>query len=206
MNPERLKLNAMSRREELKRNAEGSASETPAKSRRIDLDIPATEPSSTHASLSAVGNWIGALLHFMAVAKNGDEVDVCVCECRAWLEQEVRLAKPYLWDRMMKEMGSMKSFDVYDEAPTAMKSFDFYDEVPTAQCSQEQIDNALDRRWVEVWKTDTELRCRFVARGCLQDTAKMDDDALFASTPSLVTIRILLAVSLARNWAVTLCD
>ena len=34
----------------------------------------------------------------------------------------------------------------------------------------------------------------------------MDHDALFASTPSLVTTRILVAMSFARNWGVKVCD
>ena len=45
-----------------------------------------------------------------------------------------------------------------------------------------------------------------VVCGCLQDTARMDDDALFASTPSLVTMRILVAMSFVRNWGVKVCD
>ena len=78
----------------------------------------------------------------------------------------------------MKHMGSMKSF----------------------VCSKEQIDNALDGRWVNVWKTDAELRRRSVARACFQDTAKMGDDAMFASTPWFVTMRIRLTISLTREW------
>ena len=38
--------NVMSSREVLKQNAEGSATEVPAKSQRTDPDISATEPSS----------------------------------------------------------------------------------------------------------------------------------------------------------------
>ena len=65
----------------MKRHAEGSA---PAKSLRIDPDLPATEPSSKHARWSAAGNWIGSLRFTLsivgaerAVAKTGDEVEVC---------------------------------------------------------------------------------------------------------------------------------
>ena len=71
----------------------------------------------------------------------------------------------------MKGVGSVKSLGVYDE-------------VPTAHGSQEQIDNAFDGRRAKVWKTDSELTCRFVVCGSFHDTEKMDDDALLASTPS----------------------
>ena len=67
-------------------------------------------------------------------SKNGDEVKACVNAEPGQLEQEMRLAEPYPWDTefqpeaekpgTMEKMGSMKSFDVHDE-------------IPTAQCSQE---------------------------------------------------------------------
>ena len=105
-----------------------------------------------------------------AAANIGDEIEECVNAAPGELEQEMRLAEPYLWESefppeseqkagRMKEMGSMKSF-VYDEAPAA-------------QCSQDQMD-ALS------------------ARGCFQDIAKMDDTTLYGSTPSLVTRRTFL--------------
>ena len=59
----------------------------------------------------------------------------------------------------MKEMQSMKDFDVYDE-------------VPVKDCTDEQINEALDCRWVKVWKNETDLRCRVVVRGCFQNVEK----------------------------------
>ena len=65
------------------------------------------------------------------------------------IEQEMRLAEPLLWESefppeaekkgMMKEMNSMKDFDVYDE-------------VLVKDCTEEQVNEALDCRWVKVWK------------------------------------------------------
>ena len=55
---------------------------------------------------------------------------------------------------MQKEMKSMKEFDVYEE-------------VPIEQCSQEDIDSALDCKWVKRWKTANTVRCRLTARGML---------------------------------------
>ena len=93
----------------------------------------------------------------------------------------------------MKEMDSMRNFEVYDE-------------VKVDDCTQEQIDGALDCRWVKVWKSEDELRCRVAVRGCFQNVEKSEEDNLFASTPSLVTMRLLLCVALARNWGITMGD
>ena len=119
------------------------------------------------------------------------------------LDQEMRLSEPLLWESefppgaerrgMMKEMDSMRNFEVYDE-------------VKVDDCTQEQIDGALDCRWVKVWKSEDELRCRVVVRGCFQNVEKSEEDNLFASTPSLVTMRLLLCMALARNWGITMGD
>ena len=94
---------------------------------------------------------------------------------------------------MIKEMNSMKEFDVYDE-------------VMMKDCTDEQVSEALDCRWVKVWKSETDLRCRVVVRGCFHNVEKTEEDNLFASTPSLVTMRLLLCMALARNWGITLGD
>eukprot|EP00438_Fugacium_kawagutii_P003018 Skav203149 [mRNA] locus=scaffold626:61922:63415:+ [translate_table: standard] len=85
-----------------------------------------------------------------------------------------------------------------------MKGFDVFDEIPLEQCSQEDIDNALDCRWVKRRKTPRKVRCRLVARGCFQED--MDTDETFASTPTLVTLRVLLLLSLSRCWSIVTCD
>ena len=92
---------------------------------------------------------------------------------------------------MQTEMKSMKSFDVYDE-------------IPIQHCSQEDIDNALDGTWVKRRKTASKVRCRLCVRGCFQET--MDQDDVFASTPTLVTLRVLLLMTLSRCWTATTCD
>ena len=45
-----------------------------------------------------------------------------------------------------------------------------------------------------------------VVRGCFQNVEKSEEDNLFASTPSLVTMRPLLCMAVARNWGITLGD
>ena len=87
-----------------------------------------------------------------------------------------------------------------------MKEFNVYTETPIDKITPEQYNSAIDLRWVKRWKTDSELRMRLVARGCFQDDEKLDTDTLFASTPSLVTLRLMLAVSIARGWCISLAD
>ena len=68
---------------------------------------------------------------------------------------------------------------------------------------QEDIDNALDCTWVKRRKTPRKVRCRLVARGCFQED--MDTYDTCASTPTLVTLRVLLLLSLSRCWTVLTC-
>ena len=100
----------------------------------------------------------GCLLHSCeVVGKDGTKIDVDVNAEEGELDQEMRLSEPLLWESefppeaerrgMMKEMDSMRNFEVYDE-------------VKVDDCTQEQIDGALDCRWVKVWKSEDELRCR----------------------------------------------
>ena len=87
----------------------------------------------------------------------------------------MRLAEPLLWESefppeaekkgMMKEMNSMKDFDVYDE-------------VLVKDCTEEQVNEALDCRWVKFWKNETDLRCRVVVRGCFQHVEKNEENNL----------------------------
>lgn len=82
-----------------------------------------------------------------------------------------------LKEGMMTEMSFMRGFDVFDENPLE-------------HCSQDDIDNAADCRWVMRRETPHKVRCRLVAHGCFQED--MDTDDTFASTPTLVTLLLLL--------------
>ena len=89
--------------------------------------------------------WVASIVGVgEVVGKDGTKVEVEVNAEEGELEQELRLAEPLLWESefppeaekkgMMKEMQSMKDFDVYDE-------------VPVKDCTDEQINEALDCRW-----------------------------------------------------------
>ena len=47
---------------------------------------------------------------------------------------------------------------------------------------------------------------RLVVQGCFQDSSSIDVDSIYASTPSLVTLRLLLVMALARSWEISLAD
>ena len=72
--------------------------------------------------------------------------------------------------------------------------------------TEEQVRNAIGVKWVKRWKTDTDLRMRLAVQGCYQDAQALDSDTLFASTPSLVTLRIMLIMALRANWCINLAD
>ena len=87
-----------------------------------------------------------------AVAKNGDEIEICVNAEPGELEQEMRLAEPYLSQSefppeaekagVMQGVGPMKICVVYDKVPTAQRT------------QEEQIGKALDGCRVKIWKTE----------------------------------------------------
>ena len=79
----------------------------------------------------------------------------------------------------------------------------FYEE-RVDQLTQEQLDNAISTKWVKTGKPDGSVLCRLVVRGFDQKVDDLDDT--FASTPSLVTLRVLLTLAAAFNSTVTCGD
>ena len=188
--------------------------ENAPKKATIDPDARATEPANKQMRISALHHivagaipackWLSSIVGVEeVVGKDGTKIDVEVNAEEGEIEQELRLAEPLLWESefpaeaekkgMMKEMNSMKEFDVYDE-------------VLVKDCTEEQVNEALDCRWVKVWKNEIDLRCRVVVRGCFRNVEKNEEDNLFASTPSLVPMRLVLCMAMSRNWGITLGD
>ena len=115
--------------------------------------------------------------------------------------EELKATNPYLWydsefptdlltQGMNSEMNSMKEHSVYEE----VKIFD----LPT-----DVVNSAIDTKWVNKWKGMT-VKCRLCARGFTQIIE--DADSIFASTPSLVTMKVMLNLSLALNWQIMAGD
>ena len=194
----------------------GDAIEEPqAKSQRIDPDTVSSSPKKvqriapvyaiTCHVASVVSHIAGLVGVTEATLKNGMKVPVHVNMDHEELHQEIRLSEPVIWDVTREYPEEAQRIGMNQEMKS-MKDFDVYTEVPIDQCSQEDIDQAIGVRWVKRWKTDTELRMRLVVQGCYQDSSSIDVDSIYASTPSLVTLRLLLVMSLARSWEISLAD
>ena len=56
----------------------------------------------------------------------------------------------------------------------------------------------ISARWVLRWKDEETVKARLVARGFTQEVD--DGDSVFASTPLLLVLQLLLTISLASNW------
>ena len=142
---------------------------------------------------------IGAIF---ATTVDGD-VPVCRCEDTEEIIEELKLVEPQS-DCVESEFTEKEVIDGMQGEMKSMKSFDVYDEIPLENCSQEDIDNALDGTGVKPRKTATKVRCRLCVRGCFQETVDQDD--VFASAPTLVTLRVLLLMTLSRCWTATTCE
>ena len=112
-----------------------------------------------------------------------------------------KFANPILWGesefpRDLEESGMNKEMN-------SMKDFDSYVEEKTEDLTQEEVDSAISMKWVKSWK-GAEVKCRLVARGF--DQYIEDKDDTFASTPSLSTLKLLIALSIAMNLDVVIAD
>ena len=134
--------------------------------------------------------------------KQALEVPVAVNQDEDELTLEERFKTPLFWQSadftyeeekagMNKEMQSMLNFDVFEE-------------VKMAELTPAQLETVISTRWVKTRKSDGTCRCRIVVRG--YDQVVEDPDETYASTPSLLTLKTLLTLAVARGWHVTLAD
>ena len=178
----------------------------PAKSLRPDPDSHVADSSPKAQCIPSIVGWIAAAVGVgSARTKDGFDVPVSMSYDSEEYQEELKLSEPLLWDitrdfpedaqkaAMKKEMGSMREFNMYME-------------ISIEQVSEEQQRSAMDLKWVKRWKSESEMRMRLVACGCFQEDEKLDSDSLFASTPSLLTLRLMLALVIARNWSCALAD
>ena len=175
---------------DLKRDVPDELPESRSKLQRISAIVEDDfgEHVLDHACISAI------------TTKDGLEVPVCVNADEGERTQELRALQPSLWYEtefprelevagMDKEMNSMRDFGVYEEVKV--------DELPP-----EKVASAISTKWVKRFKGDS-VRCRLVARGFDQVS---DADDNFASTPSLVTLKLLLLLAITKNWYILAGD
>ena len=125
---------------------------------------------------------ITAFTAYVASVTVGDtEVPVSRNEDTEELTRELALTEPCL-NHVEPEFTEEEVKDGMKLEMNSMKGFEVYDEIPIENCSQNDIDNALDCTWVKRRKTPRKVRCRLVARGCFQEAMDTDDTlSLFAS-------------------------
>ena len=114
--------------------------------------------------------------------------------------QELRAAEPVLWydtefDREQEIAGMNKDM-------TSIKDFDVYEEKLITECTSEQLQNAISTKWVKRAKVDG-VKCRVCVRGYDQE---VDPDDTCASTPSLITLKLLLTLAVAHGWHILAGD
>ena len=107
-------------------------------------------------------------------------------------------------DYVERKFTEQEVIDGIETEIRSMKNFDVYDEIPSENCSQEDIDNALDCTWIKQRKTATQVECRLCVEDCAQET--MDQDDVSNSATTVVTLRVLLLMTLSRCWTATTCN
>ena len=173
---------------------------------RLDPDSQIAESSPKARKIASVTSWIAAAIGVpSARTKDGIDVPVEVNYDSEEYREELKLSEPVIWD-ITREFPEDAQKIGMDREMSSMKDFNVYSEIPIEQTTKEQRDSAIDLKWVKRWKTESELRMRLVARGCFQEASKLDSDTLYASTPSLVTLRLMLTLAIARGWAISLAD
>ena len=119
------------------------------------------------------------------------------------ITEELKLVEPHL-DYVERKFTEQEVIDGIETEIRSMKNFDVYDEIPIENCSQEDIDNALNCTWIKQRKTATRVECRLCVEDCAQETTNQDDVSI--STTTLVTLRVLLLITLSRCWNATACN
>ena len=114
--------------------------------------------------------------------------------------QALRAAEPVLWydtefDREQEIAGMNKEM-------TSIKDFDVYEEKLITECTSEKLENAISTKWVKRAKGDG-VKCRVCVRGYDQE---VDPDDTYASTPSLITLKLLLTLAVAHGWHILAGD
>ena len=114
--------------------------------------------------------------------------------------QALRAAEPVLWydtefDRDQEIAGMNKEM-------TSIKDFDVYEEKLITECTPDQLQKAISTKWVKRAKGDG-VKCRVCVRGYDQE---VDPDDTYASTPSLITLKLLLTLAVAHGWHILAGD
>ena len=133
--------------------------------------------------------------------KNGDMIPIETNVEPTELEFDLIAKEPLLWyePEFQKELvieGMKREID-------STKDFDVYDEVKVDLLTPEELKNCIPTRWVHKPK-GLAIKSRIVVKGYKEIVDDKDDT--YASTPSVITLRLLLVLALAKNWYVLGAD
>ena len=211
---QRLEQQQGSKRSDDETSLNASSSAQPQKHQRLSAVISKKKQKQQRLvaatqlalTIASVTNWVASLTGIASVTlKDGTEVPTAVNEDIEEKHEEIKLSEPLIWNAT-KEFPAAAQTKGMNKELKSMQDFSVYTEKPNEQCTEEEIESAIGLKWVKRWKSDEELQMRLVAQGCYQDDSALDSDSVFASTPSLVTLRLLLIMSIARGWTRTLAD
>ena len=142
-------------------------------------------------------------LRVAAVTTKQDlEVPVAVNQDERELSLSKTLEDPQLWYETEfpyeEEVAGMK------KEVKSTQDFQVFDEIAVEQVPDELSQQGISTKWVKTRKGDGTVRCRLVARGYTQQVD--DKDEIFASTPSLTNLKLLLVLAMAFNWHIAVGD
>ena len=125
--------------------------------------------------------------------KRGKEVEIKVNE-----DDDLRLSDPLLAAEQLEEWPEEKLRLGMQKEMESLKSFDVYKETTADKLSPKELKEVIKSRWVLVWKGE-DVKARLVAKGFTQNVSELD---LYASTPMLCSLKILLLLAQHRGWKV----
>ena len=165
--------------------------------RRINQKGPGPAATKLHSILEKARS-----LHELEVAVNASEEELRDAKealkdvhLQAYYEDDLSLfAEEDIKKAMLKEGESLRGT---------------YDPVSKASFSKQQLKGVIQTRWVvqprPAQDGETSLRARFVAKGFKQQILDPSLET-YASTPSHLSLRILLILSLVNHWDVVTAD
>ena len=165
--------------------------------RRINQKGPGPAATKLHSILEKARS-----LHELEVAVNASEEELRDAKealkdvhLQAYYEDDLSLfAEEDIKKAMLKEGESLRGT---------------YDPVSKASFSKQQLKGVIQTRWVvqprPAQDGETSLRARFVAKGFKQQILDPSLET-YASTPSHLSLRILLILSLVNHWDVVSAD
>ena len=122
------------------------------------------------------------------VTKKGQAIDLAVNEETTQLDEPILVDMFHYGhlDEKKLKVGLQKEME-------AMRNFDVYTEVDKDSLSPETLQGAIDTRF-ECKNKDDEARARLVVKDYWREVSDKDD--IYASTPLLLTVKLLLLIAL----------